>query len=85
MYTYITIYLILQKEEELLSQCLDKIDVSDPFYMHVAMTVHQLNRNPFWRFDQKVKYVEKLIRGLQATETEQQVQQWQVAKFALDL
>lgn len=51
-----------QAEEAILEGWRDKVAKDHPLYSHVEMTVHQLNRNPWWTFEQKEQMVSSLVK-----------------------
>ena len=54
---------LLQADEAILERMVkDAVPTDHPFYPHVAMSLHQLQRNPWWSFEQKEKYIKRLVR-----------------------
>jgi hypothetical protein len=46
-----------------LEELRDGVPADHPIRAHVDMTVHELQRNPWWTFDQKHKYVRSLVKN----------------------
>jgi hypothetical protein len=52
----------MQVEDAILDGVKDGVPVDHPLRAHVVMTVHELQRNPWWSFEEKYKYVTTLVR-----------------------
>ena len=53
----------VQAEENVLHVLRDGVPSDHPMRSHVNMTVLELNRNPWWSFSDKYKYVASLVKN----------------------
>ena len=53
----------MQGEEAMLQMLRDSVPADHPVRAHIDMTVHELNRNPWWSFSEKYTYVASLVKN----------------------